>query len=72
MLRALALGAHAALVGRTVLWALAAGGEEAVFAELGRILAEFERALAVAGVALAALVTAEHVRRSRSASRRPR
>ncbi len=63
VLRALALGADAALVGRTVLWALAAGGEEAVFAELGRILAEFERALAVAGVASAALVTAEHVRR---------
>ena len=49
MLRALALGAHGALVGRTVLWALAEGGEAAVFAELERILAEFEQALAVAG-----------------------
>ena len=34
-----------------------------MFAELARILAEFERALAVAGVASATLGTAEHVRR---------
>lgn len=63
VLRALALGAHAALVGRTALWALAAGGEDAVFAELQRIHAEFEHALAVAGAASPAAVTADHVRR---------
>jgi 4-hydroxymandelate oxidase len=60
--RAVALGATAAMVGRTLLWALAAGGEEAVGRELERIHAEFERALAVAGTASVAAVTRECVR----------
>lgn len=63
ILRALALGAQAALVGRTVLWALAAGGESGVFDELSRIHAEFEQALAVAGATSPSQVTVDHVRR---------
>jgi isopentenyl diphosphate isomerase/L-lactate dehydrogenase-like FMN-dependent dehydrogenase len=52
------------MVGRTVLWALAAGGEPAVRGELERIHAEFERALAVAGAGSVAMVGRECVRAS--------
>ncbi|WP_447002056.1 alpha-hydroxy acid oxidase [Saccharothrix isguenensis] len=49
VLRALALGAAAVLVGRPVLWGLAAGGEEGVAAVLDVLRAEFETALRLAG-----------------------
>jgi 4-hydroxymandelate oxidase len=62
--RAVALGATAAMVGRTALWALAAGGEAAVRQELERIHVEFERALAVAGAGSVAAVGRECVRPS--------
>lgn len=39
VVRAVALGATAALIGRTVLWALVAGGEAAVMDVLERCLA---------------------------------
>ncbi len=49
VLRALALGASAVLVGRPVLWGLAAGGEQGVTAVLDVLRDEFETALRLAG-----------------------
>ncbi|WP_369140364.1 alpha-hydroxy acid oxidase [Modestobacter versicolor] len=46
---ALALGADAVLVGRPLLWALAAGGAEAVTAALEALAADLAHVLAVAG-----------------------
>jgi 4-hydroxymandelate oxidase len=48
---ALALGADAVLVGRPVLWALAAGGAEAVTATLQELATDLRHVLAVAGAA---------------------
>lgn len=49
VLKALALGARAVLVGRPVLWGLAVGGEEGAFAVLELLRQEFSDALALAG-----------------------
>ncbi len=46
---ALALGAQAVLLGRPPLWALAAGGAEAVTRQLGLITSELEHVMALAG-----------------------
>jgi 4-hydroxymandelate oxidase len=48
---ALALGAEAVLVGRPLLWALAAGGAEAVGAALRELTADLRHVMAVAGAA---------------------
>jgi isopentenyl diphosphate isomerase/L-lactate dehydrogenase-like FMN-dependent dehydrogenase len=49
VLKALALGAQAVLVGRPNLWGLALDGEEGVLAVLQLIHAEFDNAMAIAG-----------------------
>ncbi|HEX8104545.1 MAG TPA: alpha-hydroxy acid oxidase [Solirubrobacteraceae bacterium] len=49
VLRALALGARAVLVGRPLVWALATGGGDGVRAFLDELRAELEEALALAG-----------------------
>jgi len=49
LLRALALGAQAGLVGRPVLWGLAAGGEPGVRRVLEILRREFDLAMALAG-----------------------
>jgi len=49
VLRALCLGAHAVLVGRPHLWALAAGGEDGVDLLLRRLKLELENAMALTG-----------------------
>lgn len=49
IVRALALGARAVLVGRPVLWGLAVDGEDGVAAVLELLHAEFDRALALCG-----------------------
>jgi isopentenyl diphosphate isomerase/L-lactate dehydrogenase-like FMN-dependent dehydrogenase len=54
ILKALALGAGAVLVGRPVLWGLAAGGEEGARRVLEILVGEFDTALALAGVPRAA------------------
>ena len=51
VLKALALGARAVLVGRPVLWGLAAGGEEGVARALAMLREELDLAMALAGVA---------------------
>jgi isopentenyl diphosphate isomerase/L-lactate dehydrogenase-like FMN-dependent dehydrogenase len=53
VLKALALGARAVMVGRPVLWGLAAAGEQGARRVLELLLEEFEVALALAGVPLA-------------------
>src|SRR5262249_12980896 len=49
VLKALALGARAVLVGRPVLWGLAVDGEQGVSAVLDILCGELARALALAG-----------------------
>ena len=50
VLRALALGARAVFVGRSVVWGLALGGADGVFDVLAAFAAEIEDAFALAGV----------------------
>lgn len=59
VLTALALGATAVLLGRPVLWALAADGAAGVTAALDAVREELVEALALAGVAAAAEVPAD-------------
>jgi len=54
VLRALCLGAHAVLIGRPYLWALAIAGEAGVAELLARFRTEFENALALTGCRSAA------------------
>lgn len=54
VLRALALGARAALVGRPVLWALAAGGADGVRDLLTELTSELAHEMALAGAATVA------------------
>jgi 4-hydroxymandelate oxidase len=49
VLKALALGARAVLVGRPVLWGLAAGGEDGVRSVLAMLQRELDVAMAIAG-----------------------
>jgi isopentenyl diphosphate isomerase/L-lactate dehydrogenase-like FMN-dependent dehydrogenase len=58
---ALGLGARAVLLGRPVLWALAAGGEPAVARLLELMRAEIELALSLIGAPSPAHVTRRHV-----------
>jgi isopentenyl diphosphate isomerase/L-lactate dehydrogenase-like FMN-dependent dehydrogenase len=60
VLAARALGATAAFVGRPVLFALAAGGEEGVAEALGVLRAELENAMALLGTPAVADVTRAH------------
>jgi 4-hydroxymandelate oxidase len=60
VLAARALGATAAFVGRPVLYALAAGGEEGVAEALGVLRAELENAMALLGTPTVAEVTRAH------------
>jgi 4-hydroxymandelate oxidase len=61
--KALALGARAVLVGRPVLWGLAAGGEDGVCRALGILQGEFDLALALCGCPTVGDITADLVRR---------
>ncbi|MDH3199345.1 MAG: alpha-hydroxy-acid oxidizing protein [Myxococcales bacterium] len=51
ILKALALGAHAVLIGRPVLWGLAAGGQAGVEHALSLLRTELDLAMALAGCA---------------------
>ncbi|WP_213451968.1 alpha-hydroxy acid oxidase [Rhizomonospora bruguierae] len=61
VLAALALGADAVLVGRPVLWGLAAGGADGVRRVLDLLREDLDRALALAGARCPAEVTADLV-----------
>jgi isopentenyl diphosphate isomerase/L-lactate dehydrogenase-like FMN-dependent dehydrogenase len=64
VLKALALGARATLSGRSVLWGLAAGGEEGVTRVLELLRREIELGLKLLGCPSPADVTRSHVRRA--------
>ncbi|MBA3347534.1 MAG: alpha-hydroxy-acid oxidizing protein [Actinobacteria bacterium] len=66
VVKALALGARAVLVGRPVLWGLAAGGEAGVLRVLELLHEEIELALALVGCPSPDAVTAAHVAAVRS------
>jgi 4-hydroxymandelate oxidase len=61
VLRALALGARAVLVGRPILWGLAVAGEEGALGVLETFREELEQAMALAGCARAADATRDLV-----------
>jgi len=63
VLRALALGARAVLVGRPILWGLAVAGEEGAFGVLETMREELDQAMALAGCARVGEVTRELVTR---------
>jgi isopentenyl diphosphate isomerase/L-lactate dehydrogenase-like FMN-dependent dehydrogenase len=64
VLKALALGARATLSGRSVLWGLAAGGEEGATRVLDLLQREVELGLQLLGCPTPADVTSGHVRRA--------
>jgi 4-hydroxymandelate oxidase len=57
VLRALALGARAVLVGRPVLWALAAGGQAGVAQLLAALAADLDRCMRLCGISRLADIT---------------
>lgn len=66
VLKALALGARAAMSGRAVFWGLAAGGEEGARHVLALLRSELEVGLKLLGCTSPAEVTRAHVRRAGS------
>jgi 4-hydroxymandelate oxidase len=62
VLKALALGARAVMVGRPVLWGLAAAGEAGAHRVLELLLAELDNALALAGAPRAAALDTSWLR----------
>lgn len=66
VLKALALGARAALVGRPILWGLAIDGSDGVRSVLRHVRAELDLAFALAGCASAKDVTKELIYRATS------
>jgi isopentenyl diphosphate isomerase/L-lactate dehydrogenase-like FMN-dependent dehydrogenase len=68
VLKALALGARAAMIGRPVLWGLAAAGEQGVRDVLEMFHREIALAMTLAGCADCGQVTREHVQRGSAPS----
>ena len=64
VIKALALGARAVLIGRPVLWGLAVGGEAGVRRVLELLLAELDTALALAGAPRAAELDRSWIQRA--------
>ncbi|MDQ3769433.1 MAG: alpha-hydroxy-acid oxidizing protein [Actinomycetota bacterium] len=62
ILRALALGARAVLVGRPYAWGLAAGGQEGAYEALQALTGDLSRAMALAGCPNLAAITRDRVR----------
>jgi isopentenyl diphosphate isomerase/L-lactate dehydrogenase-like FMN-dependent dehydrogenase len=71
VLKALALGARAVMVGRPVVWGLAVGGQQGVQAVLDLLRGELEIALALAGVPRAGDLDASSIQPAPWASRVP-
>jgi len=61
VVKAIALGARAVLVGRPILWGLAAGGREGVAAALGVLRSELDLAMALCGCPDIASITSDLV-----------
>jgi 4-hydroxymandelate oxidase len=64
VLKAIAMGARAVLVGRPVVWGLATGGADGVTAVLAELVEEFVRALALSGTPTPADITPDLLLRS--------
>jgi 4-hydroxymandelate oxidase len=64
VVKAMALGARAVMIGRPVLWGLAVGGEEGVRRVLEIFLQELDTALALAGAPRAAELDESWIRRA--------
>jgi (S)-mandelate dehydrogenase len=64
VVKALALGARAVLLGRTTLYGLAASGEAGVHAVLTMLRAEIERTMILVGARSVADLNARHIRRA--------
>ncbi len=64
VLKALALGARAVLIGRAAAWGLAVGGQAGVERVLELLRDELSRSMAILGVPSVGRLTAEHVARS--------
>jgi 4-hydroxymandelate oxidase len=62
VLTALALGARAVLVGRPVMWGLAAGGRDGVSAVVAALHADFVRQLGLVGARTVADLSADLIR----------
>lgn len=62
ILRALALGARAVLVGRPYAWGLAAGGQDGAYEALEALTGDLGRAMALAGCPSLAAITRDRVR----------
>ena len=62
VLKALALGARAVLIGRPAIWGLATGGAEGVAAVLNHLREDLMRAMALCGVPTLAEATPDLVR----------
>ena len=62
VVKAIALGATAVLIGRPYIWGLAAGGEAGVLHVLTMLRAEFELAMALSGCRSVGEITRQHVR----------
>lgn len=63
VLKALALGATACMMGRPYLWGLAAGGQPGVTHFLGLLQSEIERSMALTGCRSVEEITREYIRR---------
>ena len=59
VVKAVALGADAVLIGRPVLWGLATGGEDGVMRVLEHLRAEFDLAMALCGARTVSEVTSD-------------
>jgi 4-hydroxymandelate oxidase len=68
VLKALALGARAVLIGRAMVWGLAVGGEEGVAHVLSLFQEEIELGLALLGCTSPADVSRAHVQGGRCAA----
>jgi isopentenyl diphosphate isomerase/L-lactate dehydrogenase-like FMN-dependent dehydrogenase len=62
VVKAIALGASAVLIGRPYIWGLAAEGEAGVRRVLAMLRAEFELAMALTGCRSVGEITRDHVR----------
>jgi 4-hydroxymandelate oxidase len=64
VLKAMAYGARAVLVGRAILWGLAVGGETGVKSVLEMLRQEFDLAMALSGCPTLSSITRDLIRRS--------
>lgn len=69
ILKAIALGADAVLIGRPILWGLAADGETGVASVLSLVIKEFDLAMALSGCPSLAAITTDLVATSSSRAR---